>query len=224
MVIIDKYWCLHSFNQYRYFFINNLFKEQKLNVEFYYNDCPPYLDLINIPDNVRTPYYEKFYKKNKNIYKNIISCFIGHYNIINISYKRGYKNIIVFEDDLTLLKNVQLRNVINSIPLDADYVNFYAPCYHNNFLLIENNNNEFTFNKITKELLKKKCICGNVMYFMNRKAMKYYLDYANEQKIFIADLYNQYFIDNNINCYLLKNQIIKPYNHKSLITNIMQNN
>ena len=65
----------------------------------------------------------------RNDYKQICSlgavgCYLSHYNIWKEIIENDYKNVIVFEDDITTNLNYeQIMEYINTLPSDYDYAN-----------------------------------------------------------------------------------------------------
>ena len=68
--------------------------------------------------------------KGTNIFKvgGEISCLMSHYACIKIAKERGYKNILIFEDDTVLLKNFNLiiQNYLDALPEDWNML--YLSC------------------------------------------------------------------------------------------------
>lgn len=62
-----------------------------------------------------------------------ISCAIAHYSIIKIAKERGYKNVLIFEDDAVLHKdfNELLPQYMSILPEDWNMFFLYTMQYHN---------------------------------------------------------------------------------------------
>lgn len=129
------------------------------------------------------------------------SCTYNHYNIIKLALNKNYDNILVFEDDAYCIvdKNTFLL-ALDNIPNDADIVKFD---FRNN---IYTSNEEFPtkdkkFN-INNPFIKKTHYCSSMAYYINKKAMKCFIDYMDSyfriSDIALGEICDKY----NLNMYM----------------------
>lgn len=150
---------------------------------------------IKIVETVRKPWLKSFIGKSIK-YDNYrqgdetaraLDCAINHYNIIKSSYEKGLERIMVIEDDANFVCGINdYIDIINDIPDDADILQFRPE--------------EITINNFRKNLswldyktydtkLKLRNMnmrWSTIMYILNRDAMKYFIDYYDNNMI-IAD-------------------------------------
>lgn len=114
---------------------------------------------------------------------NEYDCTRNHYNIIKTAYDLGYKNILIIEDDIQLLKPEYLLDMVDKLPAD------YSLCHLSGF---------------TTDMQANQCISqyhnGNLyikepefrmwctaMYAMNQEGMRWYMSFI-EERISVADM------------------------------------
>lgn len=131
---------------------------------------------------------------------NEYDCARNHYGIVKECYDRGFKSVLILEDDICFYNKMEIFNeFINNIPADYDLIQFGG----------------FTVDPKAKNILDaydkgqywvkhKDCLIWNAsMYALSRKGMEYYLAFMN--KIFwVADgpLYKAPLNDKLINTYI----------------------
>jgi len=145
------------------------------------------------------------------INKNELNLAREFYSIIKISYERGFNNILIFEDDFSLMKNEYINEFISNIPNDFDIIQFSTLA----------NKKLFDYNKLIKTYSEGKlfieCNSGfwsNNGLALSRKGMKYFLDYYNSE--FVAADIPQFEFNNTDKFFgktyiKEKNQDIKSY-------------
>ena len=162
-------------NHERQNFIRQQFNELGLDFEFIYGT--DFYNLTNDSENnkITYPCTSEFFKDARNF-----GCVMSHYQGVLQAYELGYNNVLIFEDDICFIKNKNIiKNYLNNIPTDADFVT-----YDPRFLSINDNDEQETFLKLIKECNTDyvflpntyEYLCGGLMYgLMNRYAMELYL-------------------------------------------------
>lgn len=202
------------FNKDRQKFIKNQMNRLDLDFEFIYGE-----DFLNIR-------HDRFGKEIK--YPSLVDwdhlnnyamygCTINHYRAILQAYEFGYKNVLIIEDDICLLKDENIiKDYFNNTPEDADFITytirFLSGFEKNNFIKneLKSKNKDklyISFPNIYKSL------CGTGMYaIMNRKTMELYLE--NQRKCFkCCDHVDGFFEHPTINRYATYNAIcLDQYN------------
>lgn len=183
----DKTFCLTSLNKNRMKYVKNQFEKHLLNVQFWYNPTIPRLDRF-IHNYEGSDYYNSStYSEEFNIHrkKGALMCGLGHYNIIKTSYELNYDKILIFEDDITFKKSVNLNDVFNLMPKDYDAIAFVSntlpelPQYNKDIL---SNEMYYKYNKCTEAIRSTK------MYALNRIAQKEVIT-MYEEWLDVADLF-----------------------------------
>jgi len=100
------------------------------------------------------------------------------YTIIKTSYLRGFNNILIFEDDFSLLKTEVLNDVMNHIPKDFDIIQFsllfMKDIYDYKDLMNEYENNKY-FIKAPFGAWSNNGLA------LSRKGMKYFIDEIDKE-------------------------------------------
>lgn len=220
----DKIWCLTGLNKERIEHSKKLFMDYKMDVDFFYNPSNPLYKQID-KEPFRTKWYDQFiiYNNKNNLYNNVINCFIGHYNIIKTSYILGYDKILILEDDIEFNNDINLDFILSRIPQKWDMLNFRKSLYYNNSKLnIKTHNIWINYSRLKNNYentatIIMKCNC---MYALNRKAMKYYLDYIDTHGPIVADLHFDIYNSHEFNIYCNNFKLVKEENHFSTILEI----
>lgn len=213
-MVFDKIWCLSCCNKDRLEQSKKEFKKVGLNVEYYFNPknpvtrwCPKYF--------VESDYYNDVAKDKKysDVYESVLSCFVGHYNIIKTSYELGYNNILIMEDDIHFIDGVNLQKIFSQIPEETNIANFYNSWKSKK---LEKYNEEKNFWRVETNY---DGIMGSIMVFLDRKAMKAYLNIFenNGNSPIIADRYYQLMSPDDIKICTNRYNIIDMVEHPSLI-------
>ena len=153
-------------NKDRQEFITYQFNQLGLDFEFIYG--------IDI-DNFENIHWPDLFDNPKDRPKDL-SCTLTHYQAVMQAYHLGYNNVLIFEDDVCLNKDMSLfEDMLNNIPNDADFVTYD---YRNS----ENYENEIikkikeTKNKYIKIEYDNSFYGGAMFGIMNRKTMELYLN------------------------------------------------
>ena len=178
-------------NKDRQEFIKYQFNKLGLNFEFIYGT--DFYNFKNIdwiksqPDNL---YYL--------LSSRDFGCTLTHYQAVLQAYHLGYNNVLIFEDDVCLNKDVNLlEDMFNNIPEKADFITYDPRTNKKNILYqIINNIIKYKNNRYFKCNLDT--FGAAAFAIMNRKTMKIYLD--TQHNIFKMSDHVNYFYDNiNIN-------------------------
>lgn len=121
----DKIYVITSyFHKNRIKYINELFTKENIKFDFHYAVHPDFLD------NNLTEEYLKYLKdiNQKDTLptsKYRVSATISHLQVLRQFQYSNYKNVLVFEDDVSFECNYQkkLINFINNVPVDWDILN-----------------------------------------------------------------------------------------------------
>ena len=209
----DKIWCLSSLDKERLENSREEFNRLGWNVEYYYNPINPIIKSCD-----KTPFKNKFYTKltkvndSDEIYEAVASCFVGHYNIIKISYELGFDKVLICEDDFYLLGEVDINSVFNQIPNDFDVLNFYHRFAGKHCELpIYAGQSDF-WRKI--EVPTKYCCLA--MYAVSRKFMEWYLQYYNNY-CSVSDAFFKDIDVSKYNCYVNTYAVYEERRHYSNI-------
>lgn len=205
----DKIWCLSCLDKQRLQTSKQTFQKYGLDVEYYYNPTNP---IIHACQKIQfeTNYYTRCAIKfgYDTVYDKVASCFVGHYNIIKASYELGYDKVLIFEDDIRFIDNLDLDKIFSQMPDDWDVLNFYS-CGHGQ--LPDDYNN---FDMFWKHPDDVSSIYSNVMYAVNRKFMRWYLDNTKPQ---VADLFYKNIDPNYIQVYINNYNIVDNSTNESII-------
>lgn len=138
-----------------------------------------------------------------------------HYRLIKQSYLLGYEYIMICEDDISFNENCNLeliQKTLDNIPDDGDIIRFLFNDY--------NEKDINTFDTDDYYRLQTSPCWGAYCYILSRKAMKYYLDfYDNENNFDVADIifcyhnrHNKNLKYYNCNKFIFKFSINQTYN------------
>lgn len=209
----DKIWCLSSLDKERLRSSKEEFNRLGWNVEYYYNPINPVIKSCD-----KTPFHHKFYTKLTNtscsddIYNAVASCFIGHFNIIKISYELGFDKVLICEDDIKLIDNIDINSVFNQIPDNFDTLNFYHRFAGKTCTLPIYARQQDFWRKVEVPT-DYTCLA---MYAISRKFMEWYLQYYNTR----CGVSDKFFKDIDVskyNCYINNYQVYKEQRHYSSI-------
>lgn len=171
----DKIYCLHLAEaKERY---DSVLEEcEKINLEneidFWYTTKKPInVTIGNNTPSLHTPYYERIFNNNKNIYGACFDCAYNHYSIVKQAYIRGFNSILIFEDDIEFNDDIDLLNtIIKNIPNDYDVIKFKnTEIYHKKFQKMH-----FGYFKLINE--KNNFLFSTLCYALSRKGMKVLID------------------------------------------------
>ena len=173
-------------NKERQKFITYQFNQLGLDFEFVYG-----IDFYNFK-NIEWPDVLKYTEWHGGGTSEDFGCTMTHYQAVMQAYYLGYNNVLIFEDDVCLNKDISVfEDMLNNIPENIDFID-YDPrlCFQEDQQqLIEciNNSNERYLN------LDDFPFRGAAMFaIMNRDTMKLYLD--NQHKCFkMSDNVNGFF-------------------------------
>ena len=71
-------------------------------------------------------YYDKAYP-HFNVYGNVFNCSLEHYTIIKQAYLRGFKSILIMEDDIEFIDNREaIVKMFENLPKDYDLIKFWS--------------------------------------------------------------------------------------------------
>lgn len=139
-------------------------------------------------------------------------CTREHYTMIKMSYLLNYDYILIFEDDIKLIKKDLWDIFMNNIPDNFDILRlmgFGPNKYHYEKLF----NNEIYWTPLNQQLW------STGAYALSRKGMKYYMNYIEKQYC-QADvpLYDITSINKNqLNCYISTLPLSHFYEYTSTI-------
>ena len=103
-------------------FIKYQFNKLGLDFEFIYGVDYYNFSNIQYPDVYKNTGVNFSYSQN--IKKNY-GCAMTHYQAVLQAYYLGYNNVLIFEDDVCMNTNMSLlKDMLNNIPEDADFVTF----------------------------------------------------------------------------------------------------
>lgn len=199
----------------------------KDKVQFYYNTNLPIYNLFGqIIPTFQTNWYQQLNNICEQLYGRVLSCAIGWYNIMKISYIKGYEYIMCFEDDVQInINEDEFKDILNKIPEDFDVVKLLYPASNygneiispdkiNDVLPKYNINDQNIFDSY--EMLK----C-NAWFIINRKTMKIWIDVMENYKTFT---FADGVIENkNLKFYNIRYRVGQLFNIDSLITKIKPN-
>jgi len=209
----DKMWCLSSLDKERFKSSKEEFNRLGWNVEYYYNPINPIIKACD-----KTPFHSNFYSKltkkrdNDDVYNAVASCFIGHYNIIKISYELGFNKVLICEDDISIRKDVDIDKVFDKIPDDFDTLNFYHRFVGKICTLPIYNSQDDFWRKIEVPTVYS-CLA---LYAVSRKFMEWYLTHYDT----LHGVPDNFFKDidvTNYNCYVNNYQVYEERSHYSSI-------
>lgn len=205
----NKIWCLHCIEQ-----------EERLKTSQYEFKKVGILDKVEYrftsfqPNNIN---FSKIFPNIKNTGE--FHCTREHYTMIKIAYKLKYDYILIFENDIKLIKKKYFDQFMNNIPDDFDILRLGGQC----------STYAPTKDMYDKGILWEYCnyyLWSTIGYGLSRKGMEYYLNYINTFYP-VADM-PLYDIDrikeNNLNCYVSTLPITYFYEYKSSIQQLNQQN
>lgn len=114
------------------------------------------------------PYWNKYGLKFR--YGAEASCAMSHYSCLKLAYENGYKNVLIFEDDVVFIKNFNdiIPEYLKKLPDDWQVFNLYSGIYRWNKYHI--------FTDDTKKIFKTTESFGCIAYGVNRDMMKNIID------------------------------------------------
>lgn len=220
----DKCYCLHlSEASDRYENLINEFNNLgiKDKVEIWWTSKKPINIVIgNNIESLKTEYYERLYKQNKNIYSRVFDCAYNHYSIIKQAYERGLNNILIIEDDIYFNKNKNIiNNIFNIMPNNYKMIRFYTT--YNYFETNKNNNKEISYITRDDEYFYEMCN-SSLCYALSNEGMKIVIDEYEkcfqQPDVILNNICWNYSLNDNI--YILKyNLLCNPGFNKSYINN-----
>lgn len=208
----EKIWCLSCLDKERLETSARVFKKYDLDVCYFYNPINPLIKRCN-KESFETEFYVRManHTTYDNVFNSVASCFVGHYNIIKISYELGLNSILIFEDDIDFFESIELQKVFDQIPDDWDALNFYADAEVRKL-------DKFCDEKdFWKKVEKWQDFRTCTMYAMRRSYMKQYLDYYETHPPTPSDLFWRNISVEKNNVYINNYNIIKPTLHYSTI-------
>lgn len=121
----DKVYVITSyFHKPRINYINDLFKKENINFDFHYAVHPDFLDDSHIES------YLNYLKNNNQIdtlptSKYRISAAISHLQVLRQFQYSSYKNVLIFEDDVSFESDYQskISSFMNIVPANWDILN-----------------------------------------------------------------------------------------------------
>jgi len=196
--IFDKIYVLSLItNKDRQEFIKYQFNKLNLDFEFIYGT--DFYNFKNI-DLIKSQTEDNYYL----LHCRDFGCTLTHYNAVMQAYHLGYNNILIFEDDVCLNKDVNLlEDMFNNIPKKADFIT-YDPRTNKKNILYQIINNIIKYKNDKYFECNVSTYGGAAFAIMNRKTMKIYLD-AQHNAFKMSDCVD-YFFD-NINTNILKKYI-----------------
>lgn len=133
------------------------------------NWCSKYIDPI--------PLWFITYKKNPLKYRiGALGCLKSHYEIIKICKQKGYKHVLILEDDTKFVfpENISLDEKFNTLSPQIDHIfNVYGLLY-----LVGNHNPRFV-KQVSQNLLLTKHTLTTGSYIISEKAMDFILTNLN---------------------------------------------
>lgn len=169
---------------------------------------------------LRTDFYDEVDR-----YPSVFNCALEHYTIIKQAYLRGFENIMIMEDDLYFFNKINLENIFNNLPKDADIIKYYSIVWdeainmEEEYNQILNNFYDFFIKKLKNNVNETFFKVNNIethfagCYSLNRKGMKYIINQHEKNGLQISDITLQ--CNNNmVNIYtlnILKNDFINPF-------------
>lgn len=132
---------------------------------------------------------------------NEYDCSRNHYSIVKICYDLGFKNCLILEDDILLLRNSRntfiLSKYINMMPEDYDICQMGGFTADPRILKYLNNNKVHWFKHPDVGLWNASA------YALSRRGMEFYLTFMDKIKFWVADgpLYKAPLSDKIINTY-----------------------
>jgi len=202
--VFDKIYCLHCI-EHKERMMSSLYEFNKVNlinkVEYRMTSLQPKENLLMS---------ESLHKlRNESEYH----CTREHYTMIKIAYLSNYDYILIFEDDIKLIKKSLFDKFMNNIPNDFDILRLGGATHH-----VFEQCHELYQNGILWDKMKFPLWC-TMGYALSRRGMKYYIDYV-ENEYCVADLplYDIKAIqDNQLNNYISTLPIIYFYNYNTSI-------
>jgi len=146
---------------------------------------------------LHTAFYNEYSEGNDSLYGNVFNCSFEHYSIIKQAYLRGFKNILIIEDDILFNRDKEkIKYILNNIPSDYDIIKFF-----NEFTNDLYNNKPIQFINDKTDL--KPYTISSLCYAISRNGMKIYIE-EMDKKFRIADVILDELKNNeNINFYCL---------------------
>lgn len=203
-------YCLHLVeNKDRLLSINNLLNNYDIFHDMHiceFTKLPKINEYIStLFNSLHTNYYD-YIKVN---YGKVFSCSYNWLQIIKCAYERGDEYALFCEDDINItVDNNTFNNIIESIPEDADLCKFWWQNTEWCEKTFEKTLHLEYFDKI--KLLKDgegSISTGNVLFFLSRKGMKYYID-SMDKDFTVADLVFKIDANEHLNMYLINKNII----------------
>lgn len=140
---------------------------------------------------------------------------LNHYHIIDIAYKSNYNYIIVFEDDIKLIKKEYFDLFMNNIPNNFDIILFKYYFDDPNLLF---SLQQFKENQLYIQTSQN--YWSSAFYALSRRGMEYYLEYTQKCKFGnVSDLPFGYRNDKDINFYISSIPLSMDNIYKSTIYN-----
>lgn len=177
------------------------------------NDC------ASVCPNMISGFYDMIALQNPNTYGSVFNCAIEHYTIIKQSLLRGFEHILIFEDDISFNVNEEQFDIaMSNLPENYDLVLF-----QNNHRLEHCTD---TFYPISNELCAnyfqvktpsdKWPQKGTMMYAINKRMMKFIIDYFDTRGLSYSDRF-LYIADRlEYNIYEPFCKIVEPKGYSSI--------
>jgi GR25 family glycosyltransferase involved in LPS biosynthesis len=127
----EKIYCLHlAENKDRYYVLKKQFEDLDINdkVEIWWT-CKRNVSnhVGNMIPTLRDGFYDDVFRRNPHVYGNVFNCSFEHYTIIKQAYLRGFKNILILEDDVLFQQDkTKIENVFKEMPDDWDIIRFHT--------------------------------------------------------------------------------------------------
>lgn len=170
--IFDKIYVIHcAENESRMNNINFQKKQNNLNIEIFWSCYQPHSYICANS----LIFANKGRAFNNAAEFNLTRNF---YTIIKTSYLRGFNNILIFEDDFSLMKSEYLNEFMNNIPNDFDIIQFSMlfkndMLDYNNLIQEYENGNYFIKSSIG--------VWSNNGLALSRNGMKYFIDEIDKE-------------------------------------------
>ncbi len=169
--------------------INELNRVNIKNYEFFDGIKPSTEDMNEWNPNYIKIIPEWFKRLNKSEIKyriGALGCLLSHYNIIKESKKRGYKNILILEDDTIFKFNDEFTKKINRFEKDIKIIeSIYGILY------LTGNHGPNSLKLITNNIFNTRNTLSTSSYIISSKGMNYVIDnlknYGKEIDVFYAE-------------------------------------
>jgi GR25 family glycosyltransferase involved in LPS biosynthesis len=159
--------------------IKELHRVKASNYEFFEAIKPTEKTLYNWSSKYLDPLPDWFINTKKNHLKyriGALGCLKSHYEIIKICKQRGYKNVLILEDDTKFVfpENISLEEKLNSLsPQLNQIIDQYGLLY-----LVGNHKLNF-FRQVSNNLLMTRYTLTTGSYIVSEKAMDLILENLN---------------------------------------------